>query len=129
MGSEAFTAYLAQLFEYFERQNQVVFSDSHQKALIAAVNDDVIHIIQQQLGLTLLRQEVSLDNCYVTANHALRDEYKQFILPSEFFYFLYGTFLGIVSQNLLRTELRWPEFLPKDGKLFWECMRFGQKRR
>lgn len=126
MNNETFSTYLVKLFRYFETNDQFVFSWRDQEALIRAIDGGVVHTIQERLGLTLLLNEASSQNCYVTANQEMQEAYRQFISPTEFLYFLYGTFLTGISENAPPSGVLWPAVLPNETRMFWERIQLGK---
>ncbi|MGO1244165.1 MAG: hypothetical protein ACTMH4_08790 [Sphingobacterium sp.] len=129
MNNETFSTYLVKLFRYFEANDQFVFSRRDQEALIRAVDGDVVHTIQERLGLTLLLNEACSQNCYVAENQEMQEAYRQFISPTEFLYFLYGTFLASITENVPPNRLLWPAVLPNETGTFWERIQLGKNRR
>lgn len=128
MENEVFNLYITELFRFFDKGQPWALPDGWEKDLMLALNESVVRNIHERLGLMLLRDNTFSNSCFATANKEIRDEYKQFISPREFLYFLYGTFLISTEENKSITELFWPDILPEDSSIFWERLRHGEKR-
>ncbi len=82
--------------------------------LLEKDKSNIIHEIEQILGLIFLENSASGNLCYVGNNGDLQDDFRQFFTERDLFYF---------AKSFNQSEIK----IPEDRIQFWKLVKKGKE--